>query len=145
MENRIVGSCNNVSDTVEKALGVLWIVQSDMLSIRVSLELGNKRSPKSISLLPQLGLVQLPELVDTPCVKLNLRICLSIHAKTFDPLGWYLPTRMVGNILFWETLQELNANHKGPIQWDVILPENLVLRWKAYFRMLHGLADIKMP
>ena len=37
-------------------------------------------------------------------LKLTVRICLSIHSKAFDPLGLVLPTRMVGNLLFRETL-----------------------------------------
>ena len=53
-EDQLLGASSNVSDNVEKALGILWTVSSDMISVRVSLELGNKRSPKVISLIPQL-------------------------------------------------------------------------------------------
>ena len=146
IEDQLIGAAENVSESVEKALGVQWMVRSDMISVRVSLELGNKRSPKAVSLVPQLGLdCRCPELIRNPGIKLSLRICLSIHAKTFDPLGWFLPTKMVGNLLFRETLQYLNSNSKGPIQWDVELSDKFVQEWESYFRMLHSLADIKIP
>ena len=44
---------------------------------------------------------------------LTLRISLSIHAKTYDPLGLVLPTRMMGNLLFRNTLQLLKKEQKG--------------------------------
>ena len=43
-------------------------------------------------------------------LKLTVRICLSIHSKAFDPLGLVLPTRMIGNLLFRETLQFLKQD-----------------------------------
>ena len=46
---------------------------------------------------------------------MSLRICLSLHARPYDPLGWILPTRMVGNLLFCETLQFLKQDKKGSI------------------------------
>ena len=43
---------------------------------------------------------------------ITIRTCLSLHAKTFDPLGLVLPTRMIGNILFREALQMLKKDRK---------------------------------
>ena len=68
---------------------------------------------------------------------MSLRICLSLHARTYDPLGWVLPLRMHGNLLFRETLQFLKKDKKGGIPWDEHInhPE-LITKWNRYFRML---------
>ena len=143
------------SEETEKALGILWSVKEDKLSVRVKIGLGNKRSPKDVSLLPQLGIEesatepppvqsnkQPPQ--SSPVLKLTLRICLSIHSKTYDPLGIFLPTKMIGNLLFRITTQFLNKDGVKGIQWDVPLDDEHSSKWSDYFRMLHALKDIKI-
>ena len=68
---------------------------------------------------------------------LTIRACLSIHAKTYDPLGLILPTKMVGNLLFRETLQKMKREKKGKIPWDEeVADTELKDRWFQYFEML---------
>ena len=93
-------------------------------------------------------------------LKLTVRICLSIHSKAFDPLGLVLPTRMVGNLLFRETLQflkqdantnedDVKKNNKkentNKIKWDQELNSEITYKWEEYFRLLHQLKDVKFP
>ena len=73
-----------------------------------------------------------------------LRICLSLHAKPYDPLSLILPVKMVGSLLFRNTLQELKRLHVGKIPWDEeIVSEELKKSWFDYFEMLLGLDQIK--
>ena len=74
---------------------------------------------------------------------LTLRISLSIHAKTYDPLGLVLPTRMIGNLLFRKSLQTIKKEQKENIPWNEELRENLVEDWQEYFKMLTQLHKIK--
>ena len=58
---------------------------------------------------------------------LTLRICLLLHAKPFYPLGLVLPTRMIGSLLFRETLQSLKKEQKtNKNHWDDKVPEELI-------------------
>ena len=171
IEDQVIGAQEDSEET-EKALGILWSVKEDKLSVRVKIGLGNKRSPKDISLLPQLGINE-PEqqqglveessdplgrqagkakkedqaklkMVESPVIKLTLRICLSVHSKTYDPLGLFLPTKMIGNLLFRETTQFLNKGGGKGIQWDFPLDDEHSKLWSDYFRMLYALKDIKI-
>ena len=73
---------------------------------------------------------------------LTLRIGLSFHAKTYDPLGLVLPTRMIGNLLFRKSLQLLKKEQKGRIPWDDEMPEIIVKEWLVYFKMLSQLHTV---
>ena len=73
---------------------------------------------------------------------LTLRIGLSFHAKTYDPLGLVLPTRMIGNLLFRKSLQLLKKEQKGRIPWDDEMPEMIVKEWLEYFKMLSQLHTV---
>ena len=97
-----------LSPDEEKALGVHWDVEKDELFIDPDLSTGSKK-----------GAIKIPETIlysgngeidmENPSVSLplvlTLRICLSLHAKAFDPLGLVLPTRIIGMLLFRNTLQ----------------------------------------
>ena len=97
----------------EKALGVHWDVCKDVLYVKADLlSIGKKRGKSDVCL----------SVCDDGPVKIvvvkphmSLRICLSLHARTYDPLGWVLPLRMHGNLLFRETLQFLKKDKKGGI------------------------------
>ena len=78
-------------------------------------------------------------------LKLTIRICLSVHAKTYDPLGLVLPTRMIGNLLFRESLQLLKKERQGKIPWDAVIEGDLKQQWLEYFAMLLQLNCIKFP
>ena len=69
-------------DEVEKALGVYWNMDTDEMFVKLSLseEERSSFSLKQLSLKP----------------KLTIRICLSFHARCFEPLGFVFPTRMIG-------------------------------------------------
>ena len=101
-----------VTPDEEKALGVHWDVEKDELFIDPDLTSGGKK-----------GSVKTPAHVhkDGPFDEgnpsfglpptLTLRICLSLHARAFDPLGLVLPTRMIGNLLFRNNLQFLKRDN----------------------------------
>ena len=121
---------NSIDPDEEKALGVFWNVKEDQFYVKPGLTDKEKR------LIDQESIDRSNIL--SPSVKpvLTLRICLSFHAKTYDPLGLVLPTRMIGNILFRSTLQILKKEQKGKIPWDERLPDDLVIEWMDYFNML---------
>ena len=79
---------------------------------------------------------------------LTLRICLSKHAKAFDPLGWVLPTKMIGNLLFRRTLQLMKQEFQGQtwkIPWDYVIPHDFYGKWMEYFEMLAALKEVRFP
>ena len=149
-DEKIIGAEVTSSDCVEeRALGVAWDVKNDLLFVKSNLDKGSKKRKKdSYSIV-------LPESdIDRISIKphLTLRICLSIHAKAYDPHGWILPVRMIGNLLFRETLQTLKMNKKGKIPWDdpidfelqsVKNGQNLKDSWNKYFEMLLEVEKIK--
>ena len=64
------------------------------------------------------------------------------------PLGLALPVKMQGNILFRKTLQQLKVvspDQKSPIQWDALIPKELLIEWFDYFKDLHKLQFITFP
>ena len=65
--------------------------------------------------------------------------------KIFDPLGFVLPTKMIGNLLFRITLQRVKKERKGGIPWDEHLPEDIHGEWLQYFSMLFGLKNVRFP
>ena len=131
---------NAIAEDEEKALGVYWNVRDDLFYVKVDLSVGGGR--KSSEIIPVFkasnetdGKADLFEVIDkdsdkmslilNPGLLLTLRVCLSIHAKAYDPLGFVLPTRMMGNLLFRESLQHINmfiskqgVQTKNKILWD---------------------------
>ena len=105
----------------EKALGIFWDVSRDEFYFKLDISAGGKKVSKKIDLKPYLGGdTTLPLSKALPPISLTIRICLSIHAKTHDPLGLVLPVKMIGTLLFRETLQHINKTmkSKGRIPWD---------------------------
>ena len=85
---------------------------------------------------------------------LTLRICLSLHARAFDPLGLVLPTRMIGNLLFRNTLQHLKRGtgdmniekekaKKPLIPWDEEIDLDFKSQWLMYFQLLKKLNSVR--
>ena len=133
-----------VNSLTEKNLGIYWNVTEDVLRICPDLSYGgNRRSGKGKSIVPYL------DNFEKFCgLGLMLRDCLSIHAKCYTPLGLALPVKMRGNILFRKTLQYLKVTcpgGKSPIQWDTVVPVELLQEWFEYFLDLHKLKDITFP
>ena len=84
----------------EKALGLFWDVHKDEIYFKVEISVGGKKALKKISLFPYL-VINLPPSPDRlPPLVLTIIICLSIHAKTYNPLGVILPVKVIGNLLF---------------------------------------------
>ena len=126
---------------IEKNLGVVWQVTQDLLQIKPNVSYGNKRKGERVSLLPIISDVN-------KVIKINLRLrdCLSVHAGCFDPLGLVMPVKMVGNILFRDSLQYLKVNTSAKaIPWDEVIVQPLLDKWLDYFSMLGRLADITFP
>ena len=137
---------NAIAQDEEKALGVLWNIKNDLLYVKPNFEKPGKKQKKSDIIVT----VSFDRIQVKP--HLTLRICLSLHAKAYDPLGFVLPTRMIGSLLFRETLQVMKKERKGKIPWDGVIDnelksmkvdEDLKTRWIGYFEMLLKLADIK--
>ena len=89
---------NAVAVDEEKALGLNWEVKQDLLSVKPAMLAEKKKGG-----IPVL-LEHANTLILNPVLTPNLRLCLSVHAQSFDPLGFALPVRMIGNILFRRTL-----------------------------------------
>ena len=160
---------NAIDLEVEKALGVFWDVQKDEFYIKLGLSEDEKRMA-GIFVDAKVPIGNDSSGVDTEGdpietafdtnetdvdsneagsklreikPKLTLRICLSFHAKTHDPLGLVLPTRMIGNLLFRKSLQKVKKEQKGKIPWDEELPDALKLDWLEYFGMLAQLETVR--
>ena len=116
----------------EKALGLHWDVVGDRFFVKGDVRVGSKKTLKKISVLPDVetdsadGAKSIKVSDLSLPIKLTLRICLSVHAKTCDPLGFVLPTKMIGTLLFRVTLQHMNQKlHRdeqklrGKIPWDM--------------------------
>ena len=141
------GGSADVYDEVEKALGVYWNMKTDEMFIKLSLseEEMDLITPATVQDNAQNG----EEIISGRCKslkpKLSIRICLSYHARCFDPMGFVFPTRMIGNLLFRFSIQTLKKDLLGRVPWDESLPENLVSDWLDYFQMLLQLETIKFP
>ena len=85
----------------EKALGTYWNIKGDKLYIKAELEKPSKKIKHNAKVMQVL--VEEGKLI-TIKPHLTLQVCLSLHAKPFDPLGLVLPMRMIGSLLFGETL-----------------------------------------
>ena len=118
----------------ERALGIHWNVKEDLFYVKVNIS-GKKRTVN----------ICLSQILSEPCMNLTLRDCLSIHSKAFDPLGLVLPTKMIGMLLFRETIQFLKQNQEGnsnKLPWDKAIDGVLKDRWLEYFSMLDALKDV---
>ncbi|KAK3739372.1 hypothetical protein QZH41_004769 [Actinostola sp. cb2023] len=100
---------------VQRSLGVHWILQSDSLTFRVSLE-------------------------DKP---FSRRGVLSIINSLYDPLGLAAPVTIKGKQLLRSMTADLNASQ--PDQWDTPLPEEHKPAWKDWCNSLRYLEDLKLP
>ena len=92
----------------ENALGINWHVMEDLFSVRADVVLGGGRTGQEVT---EVLVKKYMSLIINPEIKLSLRICLSIHAKAYDPLGLVFPTKMFGALLFRKTLQFVNAKY----------------------------------
>ena len=66
-----------------------------------------------------------------------------ISKLIFYPLGFVMPTKMIGNLLFRISLQVIKKEGKGRIPWDEGLPDSLLGEWLTYFGMLLNLDMIR--
>ena len=76
---------------------------------------------------------------------LTLRAALSIHMKPYDPLGFILPTRMIGSLLLRKTIQMLKKGVKGPVPWDDVIEGDISQKWFDYFSMLAAINEVRFP
>ena len=135
----------------EKALGVFWDVHKDEFYFKIEISAGGKKVHKKIDILPYLDVNRIhSSLSSLPALVLTIRICLSIHAKTHDPLGFIFPVKMIGTLLFRENLQSMNQNcyregnkMKGRIPWDAEIDESFKEKWLEYFRILNSLEETR--
>ena len=126
----------------EKALGLYWEVKRDLIYVKADLGKPGKNTRRGT---PEINVIVEPDSHVTVAPKLTLRTCLSLHARPFDALGLVLPTRMIGNILFRETLQTLKKDKKGKIPWDETITGEMKDTWCDYFSMLTQLETIFFP
>lgn len=75
---------------------------------------------------------------DFASIKKTKRNLCSDISKTFDPLGWLAPFTIGAKILFQRTW-------KLSLDWDDILPENVVNEWSLYHRSLKYIESITIP
>lgn len=103
---------------LEKALGMYWDTSLDQLLVK--LEVSSNESLLIDSCMLNAKDKTQTQVLDTTlpsslCPKLTLRICLSLHSRVFDPLGLVLSTRMIGMLLFRDSVQTLMKGLKGRI------------------------------
>ena len=52
-------------------------------------------------------------------------------------MGFILPTKMIGSILFRDTIQFMKREQKGKVPWDDAIEDEVIVRkWLDYFEML---------
>ena len=144
---------NAIGENEEKALGVFWEVYNDEFYFKVEISAGGKKTTKKINILPHLEKNPCQSIPNSlPPLALTIRICLSVHAKTHDPLGLIFPVKMIGTLLFRETLQHMNQAYnrernkiKGKIPWDTEIDDDFKEKWLDYFSILHSLQKVKFP
>ena len=132
---------NAIAVDEERALGINWDVINDQFYMKSNLaKPGKKRKKTDVVVTIE------DNSIDRINIKpyLTIRACLSLHAKTYDPLGLVLPTRMFGNILFRETLQLMKKERQGKIPWDEEISDiDLKKKWFDYFEMLLQVDTVK--
>ena len=134
---------NLLASEEEKALGIYWDVREDEFYVKSNLGKPSKRVRRKdvvvdVSEVDGRRFLEIKQ-------HLTLRICLSLHALSYDPLGFVLPTRMVGQLLFRDSLQDLKKDRRGKIPWDEPLGEQFLDKWTMYFQMLLMLEDARFP
>ena len=139
-----LNSSSNSQKGDEKALGMYWDVKNDKMFVKIQVQ--GKR--KKISITED-------DVVNNPDVTLNLRQCLSVHSRAFDPNGLILPVKMIGNLLFRSTLQSLSEKRKNEacsmskttnrLPWDSEITGELKEKWLEYFKMLFSIHDVTFP
>ena len=65
--------------------------------------------------------------------------------KPYDPLGFILPTRMIGSLLLRKTIQMLKKGVKGPVPWDDVIEGDISQKWFDYFSMLAAINEVRFP
>ena len=103
----------------EKVLDLFWDVKNDEIYIKFA------RKDVDLQFLSNIKIK----------LKFTLRIALSFHAKTHDPIGLVLPTCMICALLFRVSLQLIKKEVRGKIPWDEVLPEDLVDKWVEHFEI----------
>ena len=131
-----------VSSNEEKALGVYWNVKEDTFYIKSNLTKVRKRVKRGVK---AIDVSVSEQFLVTIAPHMTLRACLSLHATPFDALGLVLPTKVIGNILFRNTLQVIKKGNKGKIPWDDVIEGDLKEAWCQYFSMLSQLDSITFP
>ena len=126
----------------EKALGVYWNVTDDTFYIKADLIKASKKVKHGVK---SAEVMVDPTLQVSIAPHLTLRVCLSLHSRPFDPLGLARPTKIIGDILFRNTLQHIKKGNKGKIPWDDIIEGILKDKWCEYFSMLVQLDKIYFP
>ena len=139
---QLIRSCISQSGTVEeeKTLGAFWDVKEDKLFIKAKIEGPDKTVKQDSDCFKSVNTV-----ISQVKPRLTLRTALSIHCKSFDPLGFCLPTKMIGALLFRRTIQNMKKESQGKIQWDLEVPMELAEEWSDYFEMLRYLDTVKFP
>ena len=126
----------------ERALGAYWNVKEDTFHIKSNLAAPGKKIKRGTKAVE----VTIDEkLYVSIAPHLTLRACLSLHARPFDALGLILPTKVIGNILFRNTLQFIKQGTKGKIPWDDTIDGDLKEKWCEYFSMLSQIDNIHFP
>ena len=133
---------NAIASDEERAFGIHWDVKNDKFYMKSNLAKPGKKHRKTDVVIVVLKEESIESIMIKPY--LTIRACLSLHAKTYDPLGLILPTRMFGNLLFRETLQNMKKYRKGKIPWDEEIVDNeLKKRWFEYFGLLLEVEKVK--
>ena len=75
---------NDISVDEEKALGINWHVLEDLFSVKADVVLcGDRTGQEVVEILVQ----EDGSWILNPVLTLSLRICLSLRAKAYDPIG----------------------------------------------------------
>ena len=129
---------NQIGEDEEKALGVGWDVKKDELYVPGVVNFSTRKG--KVHQGPDL---QFHQITDKTVPNLTLRVCLQQIAKSFDPNGYILPFKMIGTLLFRNTLLYLKKDVKGGIPWDKIIPVELRKPWIDYFKEVPKLSEVK--
>lgn len=71
-------------------------------------------------------------------MKKTKRIMCSDISRIFDPLGWLSPFTIATKALFQKTW-------KLPLEWDSVLPDDIIYEWSHLRKNINALEDIRIP
>ena len=131
---------NQRQEGVEKALGMFYHTEQDVLSIHTSINFSVKKMKRRIG-----TDLHAEEVRGNTPEKLTRRILLSQHAALYDPVGLVAPAKIKGAILVRKAFQEAGGGELTSVTWDEPLSAELREDSIKLFEEYASIGQVKFP